>query len=59
MAHQLIVFGLFPLLSKPLGVESCQQIEELSLLYRNVYVTQSSEEGCPKLIALNIILTGH
>lgn len=44
MAHQLIVFGLFPLLSKPLGVESCQQIEELRLLYPNVRVTQLSEE---------------
>lgn len=58
MAHQLIVFGLYPLLSKPLGVESCQQIEELRLLYPNVCVTQSSEEDRPKPTDLNIIFTG-
>lgn len=59
MAHQLIVFCLFHLLSKPLGVETCQQIEELRLLYPNVCVTQSNEEVCPKPTALNIIVIGH
>lgn len=59
MAPQLIVFGLFPLLSKPLGVESCQQIEKLRLLYPNGCVTQSSEEDHPKPTGINTILTGR